>query len=289
MVALCAEREAHLTTAMGLLALHLPPVAKTRAPNDQGALFAPADCALVTWEELDHFDRATTALPASRAYLGPIWQEAPAAQATAAPTAPAFAQHNAKRKGPKVLCYLNLVDKRYDLLWQALAQRHANVLVLSPSGVPRACEAVRAWGVTVVQGAAPLALLLAQCDAVIGHGGMGWTSMALQAGKPALLLPEQAEQGLLATRLVHQRLAVATVRLRDKRGTQGKVAQLLGDERLHTSVASLSAKYRGFTPQQAVNRVAAQLLRAAEGLPRLHPISSAQSTHPPSTPIQETP
>lgn len=161
--------------------------------------------------------------------------------------------------GPKVLCYLNLRDKRYDLTWQALRDRGTNVLVISPSGAPKACEAARGWGIKVVERPVQLDPLLRDCAAIVGNGGMGLTSMALQAGKRVLLLPEHMEQAILAYRLSKQGLALATIRNKTKTVVAEKVDQLLNDEISAERIRNFSSRYGDYRPGVAVQKMVAQL------------------------------
>ena len=217
-----------------------------------GAILSLSRQALCTWPELDHFDREPgTADEAGTAdFVGPIWNDLPEAQALAWPNKP----------GTKVLCYLTLTDRRYDFLWQALHMQGANVLVVSPAGIDWVCESTRGWGVTVIQRPVRLTNLLPECDAVIGHGGMGLTSMALHAGKPLMLLPLQLEQGLLAYQLAQRGLAISTLNHLNKAQVQARVTQLLQDVALQLRAVRLSARYPGFVPHTAIDRVVTKLL-----------------------------
>ena len=232
----------HLARALEALAQRLGSV---KAPRSMAELFPEQACVLCTWAELDHFDR-----PGEPAYVGPVWGDL--AQG------PQAGFKRAEGEGPKVLAYLNLIDKRYDLLWQALTAAGADVLVLSPGGTPWAHEAARGWGVEVVDHPVGLAPLLAQADAVVNHGGMATCSMALLAGKPLLVLPQNAEQGILAHRLARRGLATATVRLRDKANLRQRVTTLL-DGSPREPVAALAARYSGYTPAAAIDAIVQKL------------------------------
>lgn len=211
-----------------------------------GAVLSLSSQALCTWPELDHFDRAVDAAN----FVGPIWNDLPGVQTMAWPDKP----------GAKVLCYLTLTDKRCDFLWQALQTHGANVLVVSPAGIDWVCESARGWGVTVCRQPVALAGLLAECDAVIGYGGTGWTSMALLGGKPLMLLPMNLEQGLLAYRLTRRGLAISSLSPLNKAQVHARVTQLLQDTTLRERARQLSKRYAGCEPQQAVDRVIAMLL-----------------------------
>lgn len=209
-------------------------------PRTVGALYDPGQSALCTWPELDHFERpADHAIP----YIGPIWADLPGAQRHAFSAG----------AGPKVLAYLNLVDDRHDLLWQALRHHGANVLIISPAGNPGAAQAARARGMDVAEHAVLLTQLLAQAHAVIGSGGIGLCSMALLAGKPLLLLPEHVEQGILANRLAKQGLAAATVRWQDRANMFGRIQALLAGAGAGPAVRELAARRANYVPADAVN------------------------------------
>lgn len=244
-----AELEIYLRESLMGLAKTLPARCRATAPTSMKELFCSNGAALCTWPELDHFDRGIDAGKVATVYTGPIWSDPPGANLLAWP----------EGDGPKVLCYLNLMDKRYDLIWQALKHQQANVLVISPAGVPRACEAARGWGVSVIERPVQLGPLMEGCDAVVGHGGMGLTSMALHSGKPLLLLPEHMEQAILAYRLSKQGLALGTIRFKVKTGIAAKVGQLLGDENLKQQVIKVAAAHPGYHPASAVELISSRL------------------------------
>ena len=248
------QLEERLQQGFHALAQSLSPNLRLSAPTSVDDLFRPDQLALLAWPEFDHFDRKLCAERAVSGYRGPIWAEAPGAKQYDWPD----------RDGPKVLCYLNLRDKRYDLVWQALKQNGANVLEISPNGVAKASEAARGWGIQVVEEPILLGALISTCDAVVGHGGMGLTSMALHAGKPILLLPEHLEQTILAYRLSKQGLAIATIKLRDKVLLQKKIGELLTGFHLKQSATSFANHYHHYQSALAVNVVVCKIKELAE-------------------------
>lgn len=133
------------------------------------------------------------------------------------------------------------------------------MLVISPSGVPRACAATRGWGIKVVERPVQLDPLIRVSAAVVGNGGMGLTSMALQAGKRVLLLPEHMEQAILAYRLNKQGLALATIRNKTKTVVAEKVDELLNGEKLLERVENFSSRYRDYRAGEAVQKTIAKL------------------------------
>ena len=248
-----AESEEKLVSALAALGQRLATGPAAVLPVDAGMLLNAPQRALCTWPELDHFERA---LP-EPAYVGPIWHALPTAAAVTWPDKP----------GPKVLCYLTLQDKRHDFLWQALQRQGANVVVISPSGLPWACDAARGWGITVHTCTVALNALLPACDAVVSNGGMGLTSMALHAGKPLMLLPTQLEQALLTYQLLQKGLVISTLRHQHPLQMQTRVDQLLHDAQLKLRAATFAANYAWFKPHMAVGRVAHMLVGNASCLP----------------------
>lgn len=243
------ELELRLERSLEELAKTIPVRYRKDAPRSMNDLFDTDGIALCAWPEFDHFDRPAGILNASDVYTGPIWSESPEGEALSWPDG----------DGPKVLCYLNLRDKRYDLTWQALKLQGANVLVISPSGVPRACEAARGWGIKVVERLVKLDSLLRDSAAIVGNGGMGLTSMALQAGKRILLFPEHMEQAILAYRLSKQGLALATIQNKVKTVVAEKVDQLLNGESSAERVQNFSSRYGDYRPGGAVQKVVVKL------------------------------
>ncbi len=248
------DLESRLHQAFEDLSQSLPVALRLNAPKSVDDLFQPHQAALCTWPEFDHFDRKIVRTGMSSAYVGPIWANALTSEK------PNWSEDD----GPKVLCYLNLRDKRYDFVWQALKQHGANVLVISPHGVPGACEAARGWGIQIIENPVLLDSLMRNCDAVVGHGGMGLTSLALHRGKRTLLLPEHMEQAILAYRLSKQGLATATIKFRDKSLIQKKVTELLTSDVLKHRAKSFSEVHCHYLPNEAVQLVVSSLVNLTD-------------------------
>lgn len=209
-------------------------------PDTASSMLRMSQPAICVWPELDHYLRAD-----QTNYIGPIWHDLPNVQALSWPDRP----------GPKVLCYLTLHNGQHDLMWEALKTKGANVLVLSLGGSAQAAQATRRLGITVHEQAVAVSQLMTLCDAFIGTGGAGLTSMALFLGKSVMLMPTQHEQGLLAYRLINRGLALSSMNPHNKSQIEERVTQLLTDPLLRARIAQLGQRYLGFTPQQAIDRV----------------------------------
>lgn len=95
---------------------------------------------------------------------------------------------------------------------------------------------------------APYPEILPQVDAVIHHGGCGITYAALQAGKPALIIPDGKDQPDNAQKVVE---AGAGLRLQQRAATPARLAhaaaELLGNSHLANAAAAMAhtlARYR---------------------------------------------
>jgi len=96
---------------------------------------------------------------------------------------------------------------------------------------------------------APYAQVLACVDAVIHHGGCGITYAALQAGKPALIIPDGKDQPDNAQKVVE---AGAGLRLSQRAATparlQGAVARLLGEAHFTTAAQGMAQAIAAYAP-----------------------------------------
>ncbi len=81
----------------------------------------------------------------------------------------------------------------FDVLLEAVAEEDLDIVVtIGPNNDPDALAAVPSN--VHVHRWLPLRPLLAQCDAVVCHGGSGTTLAALHAGLPLVLVPQGADQ-----------------------------------------------------------------------------------------------
>ena len=245
-----------LQAAFAALASALKPALGNRVPQDLDDLFRPQDGLLCTWPELDHFDRPEHRDGGGAQYLGPVWGDLTNAARTGD-----WPVTDPITRRPKVLCYLYLHNANpYALVLQSLVQQGADVLVVAPGASGPLCESMQTANVQVIGQAVALEPLIAECDAVVCHGGAGTVSMALHAGKPLLLLPRYLEHVVLAQSLWIRKLAAATVRLREAAIVTDHVAQLLTGPILRPGALQFAARYTGYRPKTAVQAVVRRLV-----------------------------
>jgi UDP:flavonoid glycosyltransferase YjiC (YdhE family) len=152
-----------------------------------------ADLRLVpTWPEFDAYARE----PGGRdgvTYLGPL-------QPPSHGLPPQWPEPAGLENAPRLFAYLKGNYPTIDAVLQALTRAPARTLAWVP-GLSTA-QRQRFDGGRLRLATAPLALdaVLAQADALLGHGGAATTFAALAAGVPQLLLPMHAEQRVQALR-----------------------------------------------------------------------------------------
>ena len=225
--------------------------AARQAPQTLQDLYQVRHSALCIHPELDHFSRP-------QAYFtGPLWSDLGGLTGGKPPVL------WPQRSGPKVLCYLHPQSSKLDLLFQQLTRSHCNVLLLSPRLPSRTAQAAAGWGLTVVTQTTPVTPLVDQADAVITHGGMGLVGLALSQAKPLLLLPETAEQLILARQLVKGQLASATTRIRSKAALADRIDAMLGNGPNSPFVQAYASRYQRRTVQHAVQGLLTLLTQPA--------------------------
>lgn len=150
-----------------------------------GELFAIEENFICTFAELDHYSQREPVK-----YWGACWN-VEMGQEVSWPDG----------EGKRVFVYLNSQSRDFAKVLEAIAALGLRAIVCAP-GIPddvrRKYENPR-----IIVSAKPFRLnkLLAECDLAIGYAGQGITAGMLMAGVPLLLLPNQLEQFLLATRV----------------------------------------------------------------------------------------
>jgi UDP:flavonoid glycosyltransferase YjiC (YdhE family) len=182
-----------LACCNAVLAALAPPGAPAQPLAAVHELFAAELCLVPTWPAFD----AYAAGPAGRegvTYLGPL---APPSHGLP----PQWPEPAGLEAAPRLFAYLKGNYPAIDAVLQALARAPARTLAWVP-GLTGA-QRQRFDGARLRLATAPLALdaVLAQADALLGHGGAATTYAALATGVPQLLLPMQAEQQVQAQRV----------------------------------------------------------------------------------------
>ncbi len=204
-----------------------PPLAALHELLAHDALF------LLSWPELDPYGAQRPA----GSCLGPL----PPSGVGAAPDWPAG-------DGPRWLAYLKPEHPALARVLQALAAAPLRTLVAG-ARLPAALREGLPANLRIVDGPLAMDAALAQADAVACHAGAGTVAAALQAGRPLLLLPMQAEQAETARRV--QRLGA------------GLALPASAD------AGPLAAAVRALSAPQSPQRQAAQALARQRGAQRL--------------------
>jgi len=207
-----------------------------------------ANALLNTFPELDHYgDR-----PAGN-YIGPI--DANPDRSSPAPGWQTFGRN-------KILAYLRPRIPGFTALMAALKASDAEILAVVP-GLPMA-EAKQLAGprLRIALRPLPLQRLLAGANAIVSYGGGAFTTEALLAGKPLLLLPQFVEQYLGARRIEALGAGLLLGRERDQATIALALTRLLDE-------ASFTAAAQSFAERHATHRSADAIHRAVLALETL--------------------
>ncbi len=155
---------------------------------------------------------------------------------------------------PMIFVYLKPQYKHFEALLDAIINSKARYLIYA-HGMPEAL--LRRYEKANVAFSTPLLRMdkvVEQCSAVICHAG-GITDIALEVGKPVLLLPTQMEQTMTS----HQVEALGAGLFFPLDGNPGVlpklVKQLLGDSRLGTRATEYAASLSCTDQSKALDRI----------------------------------
>jgi transposase len=168
-------------------------------------LFANGRRLLLTWRDTDHYDRAE-----NEHYLGPLMGGLAGAGSTCCGDA------QPPSASAEVVAYLRMGAAWWDELARAKrampdAERW---LVCDPSLSAAECERLRSSDMAVHAQPIEIDRHLSPTTVLLSHGGHGTVSQGLAHGSAQLLLPQHAEQALLARRLLaNPQLAARTTAL----------------------------------------------------------------------------
>lgn len=144
-------------------------------------LFYPERTLLCSWPELDHYGGLGRS---AGDYAGPDCEYAPGAEPVWPPGT-----------GPHVLAYLRSSHPGHAEVLQALAASGLPTLCYLPGDGP---EPVKASTLRYSRQPLDLRRALPRCSLLVCHAGQASVVQALRLGIPVLMLPEHAEQHLLA-------------------------------------------------------------------------------------------
>lgn len=227
------DAHSYLHTVFKALRAQLGPGAATSLAE----LYPPERVRMCTFAELDHFEGRT---PAAN-YLGVLWDEAALHHSTAW----------RGLRSQKIFCYLNGHAERITPILDMLGTQNHEVIAVVPHLPDHVAQHYRKAHFQLVHESVNLELLLSDCDAVLTHGGLGLVGQSLCVGVPVFLLPQQAEQALLARRLVQQKLGVATFKVKDSLELEQKMYATLNDAEVHLAVQNFALRHQEFSSMQA--------------------------------------
>lgn len=203
-------------------------------------LFYPEHTVLCTWPELDHYGgrgRAPTDC------LGPDGEYLPGAPAEWPPGTGAY-----------VFAYLRQSHPGHTALLRALAGL----------GLPTLCylqgdaePEVTAHTLRYSRAPVDLRRVLPRCSLLVCHGGQATVAQALRLGVPALMLPEHAEQHLLARQLERHGAGVNLASQPPGLNTATLIAQMVRPDGAHAQAANaLAQRHADFRPEALTSHIA---------------------------------
>jgi UDP:flavonoid glycosyltransferase YjiC (YdhE family) len=252
----CPQYDAALLAPanQALALLGLPPLARLTD------LFAHAHPALASVPELGHY----SGYPEGTCWAGPSY----VGDAGVAPQWPAG-------EGPRAFVYLSPTHVGFRPLVEALHAQGVRALVHAKGLSAEAAARLAGEQGRVRFEPQPVQVdpAVAQADVVVSHASLGLTSAALVAGKPQLVLPTHAEQGMVARRVVHAGIGLALPVRQDGLAPPGAAAssppeplpllrRLLAEPTFARAAQALAQRHAGATPARTAQRLA-DLIEAA--------------------------
>lgn len=202
-------------------------------------LFYPERTLLCTWPELDHYGGLGRS--ASDA-IGPDCEYVPGAE----PQWPTGT-------GPHVLAYLRRSHPGHAEVLRSLATLGVPTLCYLPGDGP---EPVSAPTLHVSRQPIDLQRALPRCSLLICHAGQASVAQALRLGIPVLMLPEHAEQHLLARQVERSGAGVNAAMQPQPVAYAPLIAAMLRTDGPHAEAArAVAQRHAGFDPAMLTARV----------------------------------
>jgi hypothetical protein len=221
----------------------------SHAAEDLQALYPPQAVRLCTFAEMDHFaDRAP-----GTAYTGVLWDESA--------SLPLVQWSGAGHK--KVFCYLNGPAHNVTPFLEVLKRHKHDAIVVAPHLPPSMAADYASAHMQVCVQPVNLKAFLPWADVTVTHGGVGLVGQSLCAGVPLLLLSQQAEQALLARRMVQQHFALATFRATAQDLLEQKLGAVLESEAIKSEVQTFAQRQKLFSTKEAAQNSVAPWLEKA--------------------------
>ena len=197
---------------------------------------------LLTFEELDHYPQRT-----GERYSGAL-------------SDPNLGDERAwpRREGPRVLAYLRKGANLEPAL-DAVAAIGANAICLVPQAAEDLIRRYRAKGLEIVSSPVRVSSLLQEADATVGHASHGFTADSLLAGVPCAVLPNHAEQAMIARRVTSQGLGLAM----SKADPADALRRVLSDASFRANARAFAERYESHRHDAVIAEIAATLARVA--------------------------
>ena len=209
-------------------------------------LFYPERTLLCTWPELDHYGGLGRN---ASDYVGPDCEYAPGAE----PQWPSGG-------GPHVLAYLRPSHPGHSEVLRSLATLGVPTLCYLPGDGP---EPVSAPTLHVSRQPIDLQRALPRCSLLICHAGQASVAQALRLGIPVLMLPEHAEQHLLAHQVERSGAGVNAAMQPQPVAYAPLLAAMLRTDGPHAAAArAVAQRHAAFDPAM----VTARVVEAAESV-----------------------
>ena len=168
-------------------------------------------------------------------------------------------------EGKRVFVYLEPQSRDFAKVLEAIAALGHRAIVCAP-GIPESLRRQHESSLIIIS-AKPFRLdrLLKSCDLAIGYAGHGVTSGMLLAGVPLLLLPDQLERFLLATRVAAMGAGIAVNPEAPPPDYVAVIRQLLDAPGYRENARLFAKKYAGFNQDEQQENIVARIEEIAAG------------------------